>query len=287
MLHRLWQLSTVTASLLVGAIVFAFKFDLLESLWFAGLAYAVFNLFSVEMRVVAPLLVLLFALGYFGLIGVIQFVIAVSVITALFALKEIKLTGNTYNTLFYPLRTAGLATAVVFVPSAILYILWRGVIKTPNTWFRLYSIVAVVLYFVYILTQLEFSIYSLFTFGFLAELAELKPALTSPVTWLGVVAYEELFTRPLGGIGNAFFVLYHLPSRYAALELFAVVPIIIIALGTLWLADSYRHGGIVGSIISHIVYNTFIVSYVLLPVTMWPVLITASLILYFGFRKHA
>lgn len=285
MLGRLWQITTVTASLLIGAIVFAFTFNILHFLLFAGLAYAIFTAFQAEIRTLAPILTLLFILGYFGLIGVIQFIIAVSVIIALFALKDIRLTGdNIYRTVFYPLRIAILPVIFLFLPIAIIYLLWRG-LKVQALMFKIYSILAAFLLIVFLFSHLSIMNTVDYNVGFLGDLLSLNPSMLSPITWLGVVAYEELFTRPLGGVGNAFFVLYHMPSRYATLEIFAIAAIMLIALATFWLWDSYKYGGIVGSIISHVVYNTMIMAFVALPIAVWPTLMIVSFILYFTFKK--
>ena len=268
MLTRLFLYTTHTIALVSALIVLAIFGISLHSLIAAALVYAyVYGLiqFWTRHELPPPLLVFLYIIAFFGLIGGVQFVVAVSVIVAAFMLKELKIVkGNPLDAVISGLKLGllgGLFRIGLFLVVPIyeaLKVLRRSPILAIA---MLVSFLLTIFALFSSLLHIEFAVLSIGplsgVFGFLDK--------GNPLLWAGVIAYEELVGRPIP-IANAFFVLLHYPSRavyafdrvvsdalYATA--FALFVLTVIHMGTRWLWDLYKKYGFVGALSGHAVYN--------------------------------
>lgn len=268
MLTRLFLYTTHTIALVSALIVLAIFGISLSSLMAAALVYAyVYGLiqFWTRHELPPPLLVFLYIIALFGLIGWTQFIVAVSVIVAAFMLKELKIVkGNPLDAVISGLKLAllgGLLRIGLTIVAPIyeaLKVLRRSPILAIT---MLLSFLLTIFTLFSSLLHIEYTVLSVGplsgVFGFL------DPG--NPFLWAGVIAYEELIGRPTP-IANAFFVLLHYPTRaeYAfdkiakdpllatAIALFVLT---VIHIGTRWLWDLYKKYGFIGSLSGHAVYN--------------------------------
>ncbi len=268
MLTRLFLYTTHTIALVSALIVLAIFGISLSSLMAAALVYAyVYGLiqFWTRHELPPPLLVFLYIIAFFGLIGSIQFIVAASVIVAAFMLKELKIVkGNPLDAVIAGLKLSVLGGLLrigllIVVP---IYEALKVLSRSP--------ILAIAMLLSFLLT-----IFSLFSSLLHIEYTALSIGPLSgvfgfldrgnPFLWAGVIAYEELIGRPIP-VANAFFVLLHYPSRavYAVNNIakdpllataFALFVLTVIHIGTRWLWDLYKKYGFIGSLSGHAVYN--------------------------------
>jgi len=218
----------------------------------------------------APILTFLYVLALWGLIGAVQFLVLVPVIIAAFMLKEIKLVkGPIDEVLVKPLKMGvlgGLFSGLIipiYIASIYYYVKhYRDFVGKVVALFLIALMFIGLLFLPFVtiestdlVSQVALNPLQPYTAGILPY---------NPLTWVGVIAYEELVGRATP-FANAMFVLLHAPSRIAygskllgeslAALGFAVFVLGVIGLTTVWLWDLYRRYGIVGSIIGHAVYN--------------------------------
>ncbi|MEZ0319734.1 MAG: hypothetical protein ABWK05_07075 [Pyrobaculum sp.] len=278
MLSTLYKSTVLTSAVIMALIPFALgRIDPLGMAVIVLGSLAVFELYGAEYGYhVSPILALLFVLMYYGLIGMTQFVIVAGAVVALVAIKDadkLKFVGNNATvTLLYPLRMMGMAVLAVF---SIFYLIYTA-IRYGRLIYKVAALLAVILGIGHILYS-----YIDLSMGVFTS----KIDMTNPVTWLGLVGYEELISRPLGVVGNAFWVLLHFPSRYYALGPAALLAILLIANGGRWLYETYKKSGIVGSIIGHVVYNAYLTLMAYSGILMLPVLLLIGVIAYFIFNQ--
>lgn len=268
MLTRLFLYTTHAVALVSALIVLAIFGISLSSLMAAALVYAyVYGLiqFWTRHELPPPLLVFLYIIAFFGLIGETQFVVAVSVIVAAFMLKELKIVkGNPLDAVISGLKLGllgGLLRIGLLIVAPIyeaLKVLRRSPILAIT---MLLSLLLTIFALFSSLLHIEYAVLSIGplsgVFGFLDQ--------GNPFLWAGVIAYEELIGRPIP-IANAFFVLLHYPSRavYAFDKIakdpllataFALFVLTAIHIGTRWMWDLYKKYGFIGSLSGHAVYN--------------------------------
>lgn len=265
MLTRLFEYTTHAIALVSALIVLAIFGISLSSLTAAALVYAyVYGLiqFWTRHELPPPLLVFLYIIAFFGLIGHTQFIVAASVIVAAFMLKELKIVkGNPLDAVIAGLKLSVLGglLRIGLLIVAPIYEALKVLRRSP--------ILAITMLLSFLLT----------IFAALSSLLHIEYAVLSmgplsgvlnqgnPFLWIGVIAYEELIGRPIP-IANMFFVLLHYPSRalYAVDKItadpllataFALFVLTVIHIGTRWLWDLYKKYGFIGSLSGHAVYN--------------------------------
>lgn len=278
-LGSLYKSSVLTVSVIMALIPLALgKLDLLGMAVIALGSIAVFDLFGKDYGYyISPLLSLLYLLMYYGLIGMTQFVVVAGALISLVVAKDVeklKFVGSPEATLLYPLRMLGMAVLAVLGPFYLLYtaIRYGGLI---------YKVTAVLAAGLAVMS-LGMSITPLYM-GYLDKAFSID--LTSPITWVGLVGYEELISRPFGVVGNAFWALLHFPSRYYYTGLASLYAVLIVANGGRWLYETYKRGGIVASIIGHAVYNAYI--YVIASSSLFtlPIVLMVGAFAYFIFKN--
>lgn len=245
----------------------------------------------------APILTFLYVLALWGLIGAIQFLVLVPVIIAAFMLKEVKLIkGPIDEVLIKPLKMGvlgGLFSGLVIpIYIASVYYYFRHYRDFVG---KLVAFVLMVFMFIGLLA-LPFSEIDAANLVSQVALNPLEPYTAgilpyNPLTWVGVIAYEELVGRATP-FANAMFVLLHAPSRlvYGSQILgeslaglgFAVFVLGVIGLTTVWLRDLYQRYGIIGSIIGHAVYNAAVSAPLL---TVIPFIFLAIGLIAWGYKS--
>lgn len=270
MLIRLFQYTIHTIALSSSFIVLAIFGISTSSLMAAALVYAyVYGLiqFWTRHELPPPLLVFLYIIAFFGLIGGTQFVVAVSAIVSLFLLKELKIVkGNPVDAAIAGLKLAVLGgllrVGLLLIAPAYeaLKVLTRSPVLAIT---MLLSFLLTILTLFSSLLHIE-SVLSVGPFDGVFRFLDKG----NPIYWTGVIAYEELIGRPVP-IANAFFVLLHYPSRavygYERIAkdpllatAFALFVLTIIHIGTRWLWDLYKKYGFIGSLSGHAVYNAIL-----------------------------
>lgn len=288
MLSTLYQITTLSVSVVAALVAFAYKeFSLLVMAVIFLLTYGILQYFNADVKVVAPVLTFLYVLAYFGVFSVVQIAIVASMVAVLFAFKDgkVKLAGNWYNTLFFPLRHAGLAAVIAVAPVLAMWLAKHAVLAARKSLVFGLLVLASALYVIGLLLGFVKSFDSAALASMAYGFTEMKISTTSPITWVGLIAWEELFTRPLGGIGNAFFAILHIPTRFANLDaLTAMLVIVIIAIGTTWLVETYQRGGLIGAIIGHAVYNATVTAIATSKglAILFPIIIGAALYIMFN-----
>lgn len=268
MLTRLFLYTSHAIALVSALIVLAIFGISSSSLIAAALVYAyVYGLiqFWTRHELPSPLLVFLYIIAFFGLLGNTQFIIAASVIVAAFMLKELKIVnGNPLDAVIAGLKLSvlgGLLRIGLVIIAPIyeaLKVLRRSPILATT---MLISFLLILSKFFSPLLHIDYATLSMGplsgVFRFLDK--------GNPFYWAGVIAYEELIGRPVP-IANVFFVLLHFPSRaiygfnnFAKDPLlataFALFVLTIIHIGTRWMWDLYKKYGFIGSLSGHAVYN--------------------------------
>ncbi|MEM1598821.1 MAG: hypothetical protein QXI07_09965 [Pyrobaculum sp.] len=268
MLTRLFLYTTHAIALVSALIVLAIFGISLSSLMAAALVYAyVYGLiqFWTRHELPPPLLVFLYIIAFFGLIGRIQFVVAVSVIVAAFMLKELKIVkGNPLDAVISGLKL-GLLGGLFRIGLLIVAPIYEAIkVLRRSPILAIAMLLSLLLTIFALFSSLLHIEHAVLSIGPLSGvLGFLDPG--NPFLWAGVIAYEELVGRPIP-IANAFFVLLHYPSRavYAfdrvvkdplLATAFALFVLTVIHIGTRWLWDLYKKYGFIGSLSGHAVYN--------------------------------
>lgn len=271
MLTRLFQYTTHAIALASALIALAIFGISLSSLMAAALVYAyVYGLiqFWTRHELPPPLLVFLYIIAFFGLLGETQFIVAVSVIIAAFMLKELKIVkGNPFDAVIAGLKLAvlgGLLRTGLLIVAPIyeaLKVLRRSPILAIT---MLISFQLMTFALFSSLLHMEYTVLSMGplsgVFGFLDR--------GNPFLWIGLISYEELIGRPIP-IANVFFVLLHFPSRaiYAFKHIardpllataFALFVLTVIHIGTRWMWDLYKKYGFIGALSGHAVYDAIL-----------------------------
>ncbi|QJF12427.1 hypothetical protein QIT50_gp15 [Pyrobaculum spherical virus 2] len=268
MLTRLFLYTTHAIALVSALIVLAIFGISLSSLVAAALVYAyVYGLiqFWTRHELPPPLLVFLYIIAFFGLIGETQFIVAASVIVAAFMLKELKIVkGNPLDAAVSGLKLAVLGglLRIGLLTVAPIYEALKVLRRSPIL--AITMLLSFLLTIFALLSSLLHIEYTVLSTGPLSGVyGFLDPG--NPFLWAGVIAYEELIGRPIP-IADAFFVLLHYPSRavYAFDKItkdpllataFALFVLTVIHIGTRWLWDLYKKYGFIGSLSGHAVYN--------------------------------
>ncbi|AAU25961.1 hypothetical protein TTSV1_gp11 [Thermoproteus tenax spherical virus 1] len=277
-----------TASVLAAAIVTALVgFVVTESLLAPILIFltvlAIFDYWGYEAaKVVAPMTMFLYTLAFFGALSGVQLIIIAAVIISALALKEKpKLAGPWHATLAYPLRLAALAPLVLLLGP--LYLIYDAV-RRGGIIYKAAAVLGAIGMGLFMFGR-PLSLWvdpHVMSFGWLAQIL---PPEANPIYWVGAIGWEELISRAIGPLGNAWWAIMHLPSRLAALPVLPAIGIVLlINIGGRWLWETYKEGGLIGSIIGHAVYNAMVSAFAL-GIQWWPTLIIISIILYATFRK--
>jgi len=218
-----------------------------------------------------PMLVLLYVLALFGLVGN-QFLILASVIIAAFMLKEVKKLGGVAEML------NGLKMGVpafLIMIGGVLFLPFYEAVKMARR-----DVVGAVVIVVSTLLAIWALLSALLsTSPATFQLGIFKPLdVSNPLFWVGLIGYEELIGRPTP-LANAFFVVLHAPSRmymfYKSLgDTLAAVALTILALSvihftTRWLYDLYQKHGILTSLAGHAVYNATLSAGLTSPMTLF------------------
>lgn len=271
MLTRLFQYTSHAVALASALIVFAIFGISPSSIIAAALVYAyVYGMieFWTRHELPPPLLVFLYIIAFFGLLGNTQFIVAASAIVAAFMLKELKIVnGNPIDAVISGLKLGligGLFRIglIIVVP---IYEALKVVRRSPIL------AAAILLSFLLMLSKLfspllhiEYTVLSMEPLSGVFRYLDRG----NPFLWAGMIAYEELIGRPTP-IANVFFVLLHFPSRaqYAfnhfakdplLATAFALFVLTILHFGTRWLWDLYKKYGFIGSLAGHSVYNAIL-----------------------------
>jgi len=308
MLRALSVLSIEAVSAIIALVIFAVLGFSIGTLIGAVLAYfgvrAIMRSWVLSEPLPPPMLVFLFILTLFGLIGGIQFIVLASVIVAVFLLKEVKLTRPTIDGILesFKMGLLGLVMPIigVLLPLVPFYEAARKVRYDVLGALALLALTALAVVAMW-LGGVPLSV-SLVSVGgvFNEHLGLLGLSESNPLVWVGVIAYEEFIGR-VTSFANAMFTLLHMPSRLAffgktAGDLGAVALTFMVLLsinyGARWLYSIYQNHGIVASIVGHAMYNAGVsafadlLSFDLLPAAVIMFLGIAGFLYSLGGRGH-
>lgn len=276
-LKDLYRASALSAAIAVGLSIFALGGGLIQALILAGFAYAIIEYWGKNLG--NPILIMLYVLALYAVaIFTVQFAIMLSAVVAAFAVaSRPKLSGRPAHTLVYPIRMVGLASMALAAPLVLLY----EAIRRGSWLYRLYMVIGAI---GWVMALMGLAPFRLYLASLSAPLFALNVNQANPLVWIGLIGYEEWISRAVGPIGNAFWVLLHIPSRYLMLGsiLGAIGVVAYIQIGARWLWDTYQKGGLVGSLIGHAIYNAWLSLLASTSLLMWPTIIGIGIILYFA-----
>jgi len=298
MLSRMYAFTVEASALAATGVIFAMYTPtpgvIIGAALFYLFARGLFKMF-LGTSVPSPVLTFLYVLTYYGLIGLLQFLIMASVVIAVFTLKEARLWRGPWDeAVIAPLKMGllGGSMSALLIPVLIapLYFLWKHYKDTLGKLAAL-ALIGIMLFY---MPQTATIATSTVTH---ASLSPLAPALeinySNPLLWVGLVGYEELLGRPTPA-ANAWFVALHAPSRLAeAASIFGesimaigytVFVVSLIGLATVWLRDIYTRYGLIPSIVGHAIYNASVSAPLLSPLAM--AFMAVGLIAYFYKYRH-
>jgi len=298
MLSKLYGFTVEASALAATAVIFAMYTPtpgvIIGAALFYLFARGLFKTF-LGTSVPSPVLTFLYVLTYYGLIGLLQFLIMASVVIAVFTLKEARLWRGPWDeAVMAPLKMGllGGSMSALLIPVLIapVYFLWKHYKDTLGKLAGL-ALIGVMLFYAPQTANIAASALTH------AGLSPLAPALainySNPLLWMGLIGYEELLGRPTPA-ANAWFVALHAPSRLAeAADIFgesisavgyAVFVVGIIGLATVWLRDIYTRYGLIPSIVGHAVYNASVSAPLMSPLAM--AFMAVGLIAYFYKWRH-
>jgi len=288
-LKGIWGVTKLSVALATGLSMYALIANpitaTIAALIFAGFVLAIMDFWGPTME--SPIIVALYVLMvYAAAVSVYQLVIFSAVVISLviIAKKHVRLADSPHKTLVYSARTTGLAALAIISPIVLIYEAAR---RGPLL-YRLYMILGAVGMALTLLGMAPLDLsgvarYAVAALNMNPILANVTPDY-NPLFWVGAISWEEFISRLVGPLGNAFWVILHVPSRVVSLGsvLGAIGAASFIQIGARWIWDSYQRGGLIGAIVSHAVYNAVLSLMAEVNITLLPYVVLSAIMIYFA-----